>query len=52
MNEINLKDKVAVITGGGGVICSTLARALAGQGVKTILLDHHTRCRRIAVNRN
>jgi NAD(P)-dependent dehydrogenase (short-subunit alcohol dehydrogenase family) len=39
MNELNLKDKVAVITGGAGVICSTLARSLAAQGVKTVILD-------------
>jgi len=39
MNELNLKDKVAVITGGAGVICSTLARSLAAQGVRTVILD-------------
>jgi NAD(P)-dependent dehydrogenase (short-subunit alcohol dehydrogenase family) len=39
MNELNLKNKVAVITGGAGVICSTMARALASQGVKTVILD-------------
>jgi NAD(P)-dependent dehydrogenase (short-subunit alcohol dehydrogenase family) len=39
MNELNLKDKVAVITGGAGVICSTLARSLAAEGVKTVILD-------------
>jgi NAD(P)-dependent dehydrogenase (short-subunit alcohol dehydrogenase family) len=39
MNELNLKDKVAVITGGAGIICSTMARALAAQGVKTVILD-------------
>jgi NAD(P)-dependent dehydrogenase (short-subunit alcohol dehydrogenase family) len=39
MNELNLKDKVAVITGGAGVICSTLAKSLAAQGVKTVILD-------------
>jgi NAD(P)-dependent dehydrogenase (short-subunit alcohol dehydrogenase family) len=37
---LNIRDKVAVITGGGGVICSTMARALAAQGVKTVILDH------------
>lgn len=41
MNELNLKDKIAVITGGAGVICSTLARSLAAQGVKTVILDHN-----------
>lgn len=39
MNELNLKDKVAVITGGAGIICSTLARSLAYHGVKTVILD-------------
>lgn len=39
MNEINLKDKVAVITGGAGIICSTMARALAANGVRTVILD-------------
>ena len=39
MNEFNLKDKVAVITGGAGIICSTMARSLAAQGVKTVILD-------------
>jgi NAD(P)-dependent dehydrogenase (short-subunit alcohol dehydrogenase family) len=39
MNELNLKDKVAVITGGAGIICSAMARSLASQGVKTIILD-------------
>jgi NAD(P)-dependent dehydrogenase (short-subunit alcohol dehydrogenase family) len=39
MNELNLKDKVAVITGGAGIICSTLARSLAAQGVITVILD-------------
>jgi len=39
MNELNLKNKVAVITGGGGVICSTMAKSLAAEGVKTVILD-------------
>ena len=39
MNELNLKDKVAVITGGAGIICSAMAKSLAAQGVKTIILD-------------
>lgn len=34
-----LKDKVVVVTGGGGVICSTLAEALARQGAKIAILD-------------
>jgi len=39
MNELNLKNRVAVITGGGGVICSSIAKSLANHGVKTALLD-------------
>jgi NAD(P)-dependent dehydrogenase (short-subunit alcohol dehydrogenase family) len=39
MNELNLKDKVAVITGGAGIICSAFAKSLAAQGVKTVILD-------------
>ena len=39
MNDLNLKDKVAVITGGAGVICSTMAKSLASHGVKTVILD-------------
>ena len=37
--NVNLKDKVAVITGAGGVICSTLAKAIAAAGSKVALLD-------------
>lgn len=39
MNELNLKNKVAVVTGGAGVICSEMAKSLAAQGVKTVVLD-------------
>jgi NAD(P)-dependent dehydrogenase (short-subunit alcohol dehydrogenase family) len=39
MNELNLTDKVAVITGGAGIICSTMACSLAAHGVKTVILD-------------
>ncbi|PWG78760.1 SDR family oxidoreductase [Pararcticibacter amylolyticus] len=31
--------KVAVITGGGGVLCSTMAKALSEQGAKIAILD-------------
>ena len=37
--EINLKDKVVVVTGAGGVICSHLAKAVAKCGAKVALLD-------------
>lgn len=39
MNELNLKNKIAVVTGGAGIICSEMARSLAAQGVKTVVLD-------------
>ncbi len=35
----NLKGKVAVVTGGGGVLCSAFAKDLAAQGVKVAVLD-------------
>lgn len=37
--KVNLKNKVAVITGAGGVICSHLSKALAASGCKVALLD-------------
>jgi NAD(P)-dependent dehydrogenase (short-subunit alcohol dehydrogenase family) len=39
MNDLNLENKVAVITGGAGIICSVMAKSLAAQGVKTVILD-------------
>ncbi len=38
-NHKNLKDRVAVITGGGGVLCGGFAKDLARQGVKVAVLD-------------
>lgn len=35
----DLKGKIAVITGGGGVLCSTLAKTLAVLGVSVAVLD-------------
>jgi NAD(P)-dependent dehydrogenase (short-subunit alcohol dehydrogenase family) len=35
----NLKEKVAVITGGGGILCGTIAKGLAKEGVKIAILD-------------
>ena len=37
--EIDLKDKVAVVTGAGGVLCSLFAKAIARGGAKVALLD-------------
>lgn len=39
--NIDLKDKVVVVTGAGGVICSYLAHAIALCGAKVALLDLH-----------
>ncbi|MCX6930952.1 MAG: SDR family oxidoreductase [Verrucomicrobia bacterium] len=36
--QINLKDQVAVVTGGGGVLCSAMAEALAQCGAKVAIL--------------
>jgi len=35
----SLRGKVAVVTGGGGVLCSAMARELARQGVKVAILN-------------
>jgi NAD(P)-dependent dehydrogenase (short-subunit alcohol dehydrogenase family) len=35
----NLKDRVAVITGGSGVLCSEMARELSRQGMKIAILN-------------
>ncbi|MDR2647832.1 MAG: SDR family oxidoreductase [Oscillospiraceae bacterium] len=35
----NLKNRVAVVTGGGGVLCGAFAQVLAQQGVKVAVLD-------------
>ncbi|WGG46543.1 SDR family oxidoreductase [Rossellomorea sp. DA94] len=35
----NLKGKVAVVTGGSGVLCSSMAKELARQGVKVAILN-------------
>jgi len=37
--KVDLKGKVAVITGAGGLICSALAKAVAASGAKVALLD-------------
>lgn len=37
--QIDLKDKVVVITGAGGILCSGFAKALAQCGAKVALLD-------------
>ncbi len=37
--QIDLKDKVCVVTGGGGVLCSGFAKTLAACGAKVAILD-------------
>jgi NAD(P)-dependent dehydrogenase (short-subunit alcohol dehydrogenase family) len=37
--QIDLKGKTAVVTGGGGVLCSSFARALAACGAQVAVLD-------------
>ena len=39
MAEKILNGKVAVVTGAGGVLCSSFAEALAAAGAKVALLD-------------
>jgi NAD(P)-dependent dehydrogenase (short-subunit alcohol dehydrogenase family) len=36
-----LANKTVVVTGGGGILCSTMAKALAAQGAKVAILDLH-----------
>jgi NAD(P)-dependent dehydrogenase (short-subunit alcohol dehydrogenase family) len=38
-NKFFLSNKVAVITGGGGVLCATMSKALSQAGVKVAVLD-------------
>jgi NAD(P)-dependent dehydrogenase (short-subunit alcohol dehydrogenase family) len=37
--HVNLKNQVAVVTGGGGILCSMMAKALAECGAKVAVLD-------------
>lgn len=37
----DVQGKTAVITGGGGVLCSEMARALAGEGARVAVLDYN-----------
>lgn len=37
--EIDLKDKTVVITGGGGILCSAFAKAIAKTGANVAILD-------------
>jgi len=37
--NFDLKEKVAVVTGAAGILCSVISRGLAKKGVKVALLD-------------
>jgi NAD(P)-dependent dehydrogenase (short-subunit alcohol dehydrogenase family) len=37
--NVNLKNQVAVITGGGGILCGAMAKAMAQCGAKVAILD-------------
>ena len=37
--NVSFKDKVVVVTGAGGVLCSTMAKAFAQAGAKVAALD-------------
>ena len=37
--QIDLKDRVCVVTGGGGVLCSIFAKAVAKSGARVAILD-------------
>ena len=41
MKSRRLKDKVVVITGGGGVLCKSMALEVAAHGAKVAVLDLH-----------
>ncbi|HBL40777.1 MAG TPA: D-mannonate oxidoreductase [Ruminococcaceae bacterium] len=49
MNHENLKGRVAVVTGGGGVLCSGFAKDLAAQGCKVVVISlHENSCQKVA----
>lgn len=37
--KVGIKDKVAAVTGGAGILCSAMSKALAEQGAKVVVLD-------------
>ena len=37
--SLDINDKVAVVTGAGGVLCGMFSKVLAEQGAKVALLD-------------
>jgi NAD(P)-dependent dehydrogenase (short-subunit alcohol dehydrogenase family) len=47
---VNLKDQVAVVTGGGGILCSVMAKAMAECGARVAVLDVKPEMAQKAVN--
>ncbi|MCQ2480674.1 MAG: SDR family oxidoreductase [Clostridia bacterium] len=50
MTHENLKDRVAVITGGGGVLCGGFAKVLAELGCKVAVLDLREEAAQVVVD--
>ncbi len=50
MANVCLDGKVAVVTGGGGVLCSLMAKALASCGAKVAVLDRREESARIVAD--
>ncbi len=48
--QVDLKDKVAVVTGGGGVLCSEMAKALAASGAKVVVMSRRVEPLETVVN--
>jgi NAD(P)-dependent dehydrogenase (short-subunit alcohol dehydrogenase family) len=43
MVDFSIQDQVAVVTGGTGVLCSAMCRALAGAGARVAVLGHRSK---------
>lgn len=50
-NLFNLNDKVAVITGGGGVLAATIGKGLAQAGMKIVFLDINEEASQLAAQK-
>jgi NAD(P)-dependent dehydrogenase (short-subunit alcohol dehydrogenase family) len=48
--DLNIKDKVAIVTGGGGGIGKAIAMRLAGEGVKVVVADLNAETARNAID--
>lgn len=49
--DLDLKGKVAVVTGGGGVLCSSFAEAIAGCGASVAVLDLNAQAAKSAADK-